>query len=250
MKTHFTTTEDVIEERQLLFDFDVFKDNGTCSTSSLEGQHSILALSRYIGVSSWGTSYTFMVSALAICEHFNLNCSGLLGISQSISVSKDGGVVETICWTCFSALTLVDWNGFSSAITGFAYGKEKWVGSLGICRYIKFAWDLAPAIFLFFSCNLDSPTELFPWILQCGFKGLIFAGDNLMQGKWIWPDEILLCEIIEVSSIISIINFHNEFLVFFEGEMGFNGSNPLWIEVIIDDFGESKSYFLSILDLK
>jgi len=191
-----------------------------------------------------------MVSTWAICEQFKLNSSGLLRISQSVSVCIDGSVVETICWTCFSALTLVDWNVFPSVITFFANGKEKWIRSLSICRYIKLAWNLSMAIFLFFSCNLDFPTHVFLWILESAFKSLIFAGDDFMHGEWIWPDEILFSEIIEVSSIISIINFHNEFLVFFEREIGLNGCNPLWIEVIIDDFGDSKSHLFSILDLK
>jgi hypothetical protein len=71
-----------------------------------------------------------------------------------------------------------------------------------------------------------------------------------MHGEWEWSDEILFWEITEPGTIICIIDFYNEFLVFFKGESDFNSCDPLWIEIIIDNLCISNHFLLSIFDLE
>jgi hypothetical protein len=132
MKTHFTSTKDVIKERLLLFDFNVFKNNGACFTAALDGEHTVVSLLSDIIVGGCTVSNVSVISIGVVCKHFDLNCSCRLCVSQSISVCINGSPVETIALTLFTALALEDWNKFSSIISSFTDGEEKWITSLSI----------------------------------------------------------------------------------------------------------------------
>ena len=67
-------------------------------------------------------------------------------------------------------------------------------------------------------------------------QALVNAGDDLMKLEFQRTDKIVSCQVVYLFVIIDVINLNFEPFLLFEMIVNCELSDPLWVQVIVDNF--------------
>jgi hypothetical protein len=136
LKSHFATTEDVIKERLLLFDFNSSYFHGIFTVLAHDDKFSRSLRVSNLRISGRANTSFFVGSIFEVLVKLDLNFAVILGSSESIGISHDSGPHKSAFNSGLSALTLVDnleatttsvssSNGEKKVVLGFLFQKKQ-----------------------------------------------------------------------------------------------------------------------------
>ena len=231
LKADLASSEDVVEERFLLFDLNLSDCETTVRTLN-DNLLTWLGTFLKLGESYW-PSLDFSVSSWwRVFPRCNHHFTAGVAIGHSISVWNHLIVFE-VTPMFFLAFWLVKGLILSYLTHLFGNGHEHVVVCADSCFHDKRALGLPVASFLLLTNDFDLTTIIYEWVFQFSHKRLILAGNNLVERKLVRSDELLFGQVVNLGFIINIIYFYYILIRVLKKEVDLNRLNKVGVCTVI-----------------